>query len=76
MQTAKVFKNGNSQAVRLPREFRVSCDEMWIIREGETLVLKPKACTWESLDTATAMLEDIDLELPRDEPSLAEKDLF
>ena len=29
MQTAKVFKNGRSQAIRLPKEFRVNCDEVY-----------------------------------------------
>ena len=76
MQTAKVFKNGNSQAVRLPCEFRVSCDEMWIRREGERLVLEPKAGSWEPLYEAAAMLEGLDFEIPRDEPCLDEKDLF
>jgi len=41
MKTAKVFKQGNSQAVRLPKEFRLSEDEVEIRREGEVLVLSP-----------------------------------
>ena len=43
MATAKVFKNGNSQAVRLPKEFRFGPEthEVAIRREGETLVLEP-----------------------------------
>ncbi len=41
--TAKVFKSGNSQAVRLPREFRFAADvdELTIERDGERLVLRP-----------------------------------
>jgi antitoxin VapB len=42
MKTAKVFKQGNSQAVRLPKEFRLSEDEVEIRREGEAIVLLPK----------------------------------
>ncbi|RFO95465.1 hypothetical protein DIC66_18420 [Rhodoferax lacus] len=42
--TAKVFTNGNSQAVRLPKAFRVETSEMWISRNEETgdIVLRPK----------------------------------
>ena len=43
MKTAKVFKQGNSQAVRLPKEFRLSEDEVEIRREGEAIVLLPKS---------------------------------
>lgn len=42
MITTKVFKQGNSQAVRLPKEFRFDVDEVYIRREGETVVLIPK----------------------------------
>ncbi len=44
LATAKVFTNGNSQAIRLPKAFRVDVDEMWIDRNEVTgeLTLKPK----------------------------------
>lgn len=35
MQRAKVFKNGGSQAIRLPKEFRVSADEVYLKRTPE-----------------------------------------
>lgn len=38
---AKVFWTGRSQAVRLPREFRVSTDTVFVRRAGKTLVLEP-----------------------------------
>lgn len=43
MATAKIFWSGNSQAVRLPREFRFSSDtqEVEIRRDGEQLILEP-----------------------------------
>lgn len=43
MMTAKVFKNGNSQAVRLPKELRFGPEthEVSIRREGEALILEP-----------------------------------
>jgi antitoxin VapB len=42
MATAKVFKSGNSQAVRLPSEFRLDVDEVEIIRRGDEIVLRRK----------------------------------
>lgn len=39
VQTAKLFNNGRSQAVRLPREFRFHGDEVFIRREGEDVIL-------------------------------------
>ena len=44
LPTAKVFTNGNSQAIRLPKAFRVDVDEMWIARNEVTgeITLKPK----------------------------------
>ena len=43
--TAKVFTNGNSQAVRLPKAFRVETSEMWISRDelSGDIILRPKA---------------------------------
>ncbi|HZT01506.1 MAG TPA: type II toxin-antitoxin system VapB family antitoxin [Steroidobacteraceae bacterium] len=49
MRTAKLFKNGDSQAVRLPKEFRFAGDEVLIKRVGSAVVLLPKAKSWDSL---------------------------
>lgn len=40
--TAKLFKNGRSQAVRLPKEFRLPGDEVYIERKGGKVILSPK----------------------------------
>lgn len=39
---AKVFQNGRSQAIRIPKEFRVDTDEVYIEKIGDTLIIKPK----------------------------------
>jgi antitoxin VapB len=49
MKTAKLFKNGESQAVRLPKEFRFPGKEVFIKRIGSAVVLLPKARSWETL---------------------------
>jgi antitoxin VapB len=43
MQTTKVFKSGNSQAVRLPKEFQFDVGEVEIFRRGEEIVLRKKS---------------------------------
>ena len=42
MKTAKIFRSGNSQAVRIPKEFHMQGDEVEIQRKGELLLLRPK----------------------------------
>jgi len=43
MQHARVFQSGNSQAVRLPKEFRFNVDQVEIFRRGDEVVLRPVA---------------------------------
>jgi antitoxin VapB len=49
METAKLFKNGQSQAVRLPKEFRFNSDRVYIKRVGEAVILLPYKTPWETL---------------------------
>jgi len=49
MKTAKLFKNGQSQAVRLPKEFRMAGNEVYIKQQGETIILLPKENSWAPL---------------------------
>jgi antitoxin VapB len=42
MKTAKLFATGGSQAVRLPKEFRFEGSEVYVIQEGDRVVLIPK----------------------------------
>lgn len=46
---AKVFWSGRSQAVRLPQQYRLSCREVAIHREGNKLVLEPSAEATDAL---------------------------
>lgn len=43
MTTARVFTSGNSQAVRLPKQFRLKASEVEIFRRGDEIVLREKA---------------------------------
>ncbi|MBA2351684.1 MAG: antitoxin [Burkholderiales bacterium] len=49
MKTAKLFQNGQSQAVRLPKEFRFEGDEVIITRVGNAVLLSPKSATYEEI---------------------------
>jgi antitoxin VapB len=57
VQRAKVFQSGNSQAVRLPKEFRFDVEELEIIREGNAVILRPVTKNrepWSGLKAALA----------------------
>jgi antitoxin VapB len=49
MKTAKVFQNGQSQAVRLPKEFRFDDSEVFIKRTGNVVQLIPRTDSWNIL---------------------------
>ncbi len=48
METAKLFVNGRSQAVRLPKEYRFSGNEVYIRKVGNSVMLFPKEQVWET----------------------------
>ena len=49
MKTAKIFQNGPSQAVRLPKEFRFAGSEVFIKKNGNIVLLIPRSDSWNSL---------------------------
>jgi len=63
MLTAKVFKNGNSQAVRLPKEFRVKGKEVKVYHLGKSIVLQPINETWEDVYNELSGLSDKDFKM-------------
>lgn len=73
METAKLFVNGNSQAVRLPKEYRFRGDEVVIKRMGNAVVLLPKDDPWQVMFDALAEFPE-DFSLIRDQPELQERE--
>ena len=66
MQTARIFNNGNSQAVRLPKEFRFDEDEVVIKKIDDMVILLPKKYKAETL---LAILKEIGpMELEWEQP--------
>ena len=70
MKTAKIFKNGSSQAVRLPREFRFSGDEVYIKKAGRGVLLIPKDEPWEMFEEGLGEFTDDFMEGERIQPLL------
>ncbi len=77
MASARVFKSGNSQAVRLPKEFRFQSEEVEIFRRGGEVVLREKSKGMERAFWLLANLPiDVDaIEQARKEPPQKRKGL-
>ncbi len=58
MSYAKVFQSGNSQAVRLPKEFRLNVDRVEIFRRGDEIVLRERPLNAVAIFDALASLPD------------------
>ena len=58
MDTAKIFSNGGSQAVRLPKTCRFSTDEVFINHIGNVVILFPKEDRWQSLLSSLDLFTD------------------
>jgi antitoxin VapB len=68
MKTAKVFKSGNSQAVRIPKEFHLEGDEVEIRRQGGALILLPRKESWTTLIDSLRKFTDDFMEQERRQP--------
>ena len=74
MQTAKLFTNGRSQAVRLPKEFRLPGTEVCIKKIGNTIMLFPKGHVWETVQEGLDGFTDDFLAEGRDQGEQAERE--
>ena len=72
MKTAKLFKNGQSQAVRLPKEFRMTGSEVYIKKQGDAIVLLPKGKSWAPLFDSLKHFEK-DFKIERNQPDENQK---
>ena len=73
-KTAKIFRSGNSQAVRIPKEFQLEGTEVEIQRRGETLILRPKRKSWTPFLESLAKFSDDFMEQGREQPEPQERD--
>lgn len=58
METAKLFMNGRSQAVRLPRSFRFEGEEVCIKRVGSAVILFSKDDAWKLMEETLGQVDD------------------
>jgi antitoxin VapB len=75
MKTAKIFQNGQSQAVRLPKEFRFEDSEVFIKKSGNVVQLIPRSDSWNSLFGSLKKFSG-DFMTEREQPSLDKRESF
>ena len=73
METAKLFWSGRSQAVRLPRAYRVDGREVRIRRRGRAIVLEPVPDSWAWLDAVAGELDEDFVSAVREQPGTVER---
>jgi len=73
METAKLFKNGKSQAVRLPKEFRFGSDRVYIKRVGDAVILLPYQTPWKTLLDSLSLFSD-DFMTEREQPPIQDRE--
>jgi antitoxin VapB len=75
MDTAKVFMNGRSQAVRLPKEYRFDEDDVFIKKIDDVVMLIPRNKVWKTFRNSFNKFSD-DLLLERDNELPQERDIL
>jgi antitoxin VapB len=67
MDIAKLFQNGSSQAVRLPKEYRFKGTKVYIKRLGNAVILIPEHDSWQSVAESLNLFSEDFME-QRDQP--------
>jgi antitoxin VapB len=57
MVNTKLFKNGENQAVRIPKRWSFDCEAVTMTRQGDSLVIRPKKDDWSELEDLAAEFE-------------------
>ena len=76
MTFARVFQSGNSQAVRLPKEFRLDVEQVEIFRQGDDIVLRQKPADASAIFDLLASLPDDFMASGRDDMAPQEREAF
>ena len=78
MQTriAKIFKNGRSQAVRLPKEFRFDTSEVLIRKSGDDVILSPRPKSWEAFFKETPLPSEDFMSSRKNLPDTKREEIF
>ena len=76
MICTKVFTSGNSQAVRIPKEFHIDFSELLIKKIGSSIILTPKESNWENLERSLSEFSDDFMTEGRSQPTMQEREVF
>ncbi|NBB78171.1 MAG: AbrB/MazE/SpoVT family DNA-binding domain-containing protein [Verrucomicrobia bacterium] len=56
--STKLFKNGQNQAVRIPKRWSFDCEAVTMTRRGDSLVIRPKKDDWSELEDLASEFDD------------------
>ena len=74
MLSSKVFISGNSQAIRLPKEYQVEDKELYIKKIGSTIILFSKKNPWEAFERSLSEFSDDFMVEGRNQPPMQERE--
>lgn len=74
MMTAKLFENGRSQAVRLPKECRFTGDEVAVNKVGDIVILMPKENKWQGFLNSLELFSEDFMADGREQLSMQERE--
>ncbi|MBN1225573.1 MAG: AbrB/MazE/SpoVT family DNA-binding domain-containing protein [Deltaproteobacteria bacterium] len=74
MLSTKVFTSGNSQAIRLPKEYQVGQKELFVQKVGTTIILFPKENPWEAFERSLTEFSDDFMAEGRNQPVAQERE--
>ena len=75
MESAKIFMNGRSQAVRLPKKYRFEGSEVYIKKVGDVVMLIPYHAPWSTLVDSLELFSDDFMEV-RSQPELPQREVL
>ena len=76
MDTAKIFQNGKSQAIRLPKEYRFQGTRVYVKRMGNAVVLIPEHDSWQTLVESLHQFSDDFMNERQQPPAQDRAELF
>lgn len=68
-RVARLFRNGRNQAVRLPRDYEIDAEEVYVQRKGAKLILTPKPRSWDAYFAGARRLSEDFPERTEDPPA-------
>ena len=74
MLRTRVFKSGNSQAVRIPKEYHIDGDELFINKIGNTIVIFPQDDPWEIFKDSLSDFSDDYFVDGRNQPEIQKRE--